>query len=305
MSARFRLGAAGFVLSGLIIFSLLGVVSSSASAKPKGKVVSAKLTPKTSFAADQAAATKLVCRFSPASTRVALLLSVRTNAKWVRVRSVTKKGTFKTYATTVKKLFGAKAVNAGQYRIKISADANSLTRTFIVTAVTGPSSSDGASDASGDEGSGSSSGSGSRGGSGDCGEDCDEGSGDDGSGDGGSGGGGGDGGSPAPVAPGAFGKTSPSNGATGQLSSVTLSWSASSNAASYQYCVDSTPMSGSRVCHIPSTGVSTGWVSASSTTAAVSGLIAGKTYYWQVSAYNAPYGTYADGGTWFSFTVSP
>ena len=303
MSARVRLGAAGLVLGGLLVFSLLGVVSSGASAKTKGKVVSGKLTPKTSFTAAQATATKLVCRFSPASTRVVLLLSVRTNAKWVKVRSVTKKGTFKTYATTVKKLFGAKAVNAGQYRIKISADANSLTRTFTVTAVTGPSSSDGASDASGDEGSGSSSGSGSRGGSGDCGEDCDEGSGDDGSGDGGSGGD--DGGSPAPVAPGAFSKTSPSNGATGQLSSVTLSWSVSSNAASYQYCVDSTPMSGSRVCHIPSTGVSTGWVSASSTTAAVSGLIAGKIYYWQVSAYNAPYGTYADGGTWFSFTVSP
>jgi hypothetical protein len=278
------------VLSAALAFSALGVFSASASAKPRGKVVSAKLTPRSSFTAAQANTVKLVCKFSPASKRVIFLLSMKKSAKWVKVRSVTKKGTFKTYTTTVKKIFGSKAVKAGQYRIKISADANSLTRKLTVTAVTERSPSD----ESGDEESDSED-SGSRG-SGGCGEDCDEDSGDEDPGD--------DDGDPTPVAPGAFGKTSPTNGATGLASSVSLSWSVSSNAASYQYCVDSTPMSGSRVCHIPSAGVSTGWVSASSTTATGSGLIAGKTYYWQAYAYSAPYGTNADGGTWFSFTVS-
>ncbi len=280
------------MLSAALAFSALGVFSASASPKPKGKVVSAKLTPKSSFTAAQATTTKLVCKFSPASKRAVFLLSMKTGAKWAKVRSVTKKGSIKNYTTTVKKLFGSNAVTAGQYRIKISADANSLTRTLTVTTATDPSSSDD----SGDEGSGSE-GSRSRGGGGDCGADCGDDSGGDGSG--------GDDGGPAPVAPGAFSKTSPSNGATGLSPSLTLSWSVSSNADHYQYCVDSTPMSGSRVCHTASAGVSTGWADASSTTATVSGLIAGTTYYWQVYALGAtPPGMYADGGTWFSFTVS-
>jgi hypothetical protein len=145
------------------------------------------------------------------------------------------------------------------------------------------------SDESGDEESDSED-SGSRG-SGGCGEDCDEDPGDEDPGD--------DDGEPAPVAPGAFGKTSPANGATGLTSSVSLSWSVSSNAASYQYCVDTT---NDNVCRTPSP--SSGWATTSSTSANVSGLQVGTTYYWQVYAYSAPYGTYADGGTWFSFTVS-
>jgi hypothetical protein len=41
-------------------------------------------------------------------------------------------------------------------------------------------------------------------------------------------------------APGAFSKISPANGATGQSTGPVLSWSASSNSASYEYCIDAT-----------------------------------------------------------------
>ena len=43
------------------------------------------------------------------------------------------------------------------------------------------------------------------------------------------------------AAPGAFGKTSPTNGTPGRSSSLTLYWSSSSGATSYQYCYDTTP----------------------------------------------------------------
>ena len=49
------------------------------------------------------------------------------------VRSVNKTGSFSgSYSMTVKKLFGATAVEVGQYRLKVSADDNSVTRSFKV-----------------------------------------------------------------------------------------------------------------------------------------------------------------------------
>jgi hypothetical protein len=124
--------AATSVLSAALVFALLGVVSSGASVKAGGKVVSASLT-KTSFTVAQAKTVKLVYKFSPASKHFGYLLSLKKGAKWVKVQSVNKKGSFKgTYRMTVKKLFGSKAVKVGQYRVEISADANSVTRTFKV-----------------------------------------------------------------------------------------------------------------------------------------------------------------------------
>ena len=91
--------------------------------------------------------------------------------------------------------------------------------------------------------------------------------------------------------PGAFSKSSPSNGALGQLTSLTLEWGDSLGAASYEYCYALT------------TGC-TGWVSTGTvTSAAISGLSYGATYYWQVRAVNTYGETLADGGTYWSFTV--
>lgn len=133
MVLRSRLTYATLVLSAALAPSLLGIVSASASVKAGGRVVSASLT-KTSFPAAQAKTVKLVYRLSPASKRFALLLSLKKGTKWANVRSVAKTGSFKgSYKMTAKALFGSKLVKPGQYRAKLSADANSLTRKFTVT----------------------------------------------------------------------------------------------------------------------------------------------------------------------------
>jgi hypothetical protein len=91
--------------------------------------------------------------------------------------------------------------------------------------------------------------------------------------------------------PGNFNKSAPANGATGQPANLTLSWGASSNATSYEYCIDT---SNDNAC--------TTWTStAASTSVGLSGLTPA-TYYWQVRANNALGTTNADGGTWWSFT---
>lgn len=86
--------------------------------------------------------------------------------------------------------------------------------------------------------------------------------------------------------PGAFGKSGPANGATGQPLSVTLSWGAASGAPAptYRYCFDTT---NDNAC--------SQWNSTGSTSAAIGPLSPYTTYYWQVQAVNPQGNTYADG----------
>jgi hypothetical protein len=94
--------------------------------------------------------------------------------------------------------------------------------------------------------------------------------------------------------PGAFNKSAPANGAVNQLTNPTLRWGASSNAAYYQYCIDT---SNNNVCN-------TAWFYAGAATSKVlSGLAHGVHYYWQVRAFNAAGYSYANAGAWWSFTV--
>jgi hypothetical protein len=97
--------------------------------------------------------------------------------------------------------------------------------------------------------------------------------------------------------PGAFNKTSPSNGASAVATNPTLSWGTSSGATSYEYCYDT---SNDNAC--------SAWVSTGTTASAnLSGLNPSTSYYWQVRANNATgTPTYADGSStaYWSFTTA-
>ena len=97
--------------------------------------------------------------------------------------------------------------------------------------------------------------------------------------------------------PGGFAKIGPSNNAADQSTSPGLSWSASSDATSYEYCIDT---SNDNICN--GTGA---WTStAANTSIALSGLARSTHYYWQVRASNVGGSVEADGGTWWSFTTT-
>jgi hypothetical protein len=100
--------------------------------------------------------------------------------------------------------------------------------------------------------------------------------------------------------PAAFNKISPAKGdiLISQPTSATLTWGASSGATSYEYCYDTT---NDNAC--------SSWTSnGTSTSASLSGLAYGTTYYWQVRAINAGGTTYADGSAtafWSFSTLNP
>jgi thermitase len=85
--------------------------------------------------------------------------------------------------------------------------------------------------------------------------------------------------------PGAFNKSSPANAATNQPLSLTLTWTASSNATSYQYCYDTT---NDNTC--------SNWAgNGTSTSKTLNGLSQNTTYYWHLRAVNS-FGTrYSNG----------
>lgn len=128
MSHRFRLFAAGFAL----IFSL-GVVYAGASAATSARI-SVHLTSK-SFTAARAGSVKVQYKFSSKSSRFAYVLSRKAGSAWSRVSSVSKPGSFRgSHTMTVKSVFGSRPITAGQYRLKLSSSANSVTLSFTVAA---------------------------------------------------------------------------------------------------------------------------------------------------------------------------
>jgi hypothetical protein len=76
---------------------------------------------------------------------------------------------------------------------------------------------------------------------------------------------------------------------------LTLAWTPSSGATSYEYCYDT----------VNNDACNGSWISVgSSTNVMVSGLPATGTYYWQVRARNTTGLTDANSGSWWSFTMS-
>ena len=89
-----------------------------------------------------------------------------------------------------------------------------------------------------------------------------------------------------PDPPGAFGKTSPTNGAVEQSLTPTLDWAASAGATSYEYCYDTT-----------NAASCSNWTdNGNSTSKALIGLSTDTTYYWHVRAVNSGGTTYSDSG---------
>lgn len=91
-----------------------------------------------------------------------------------------------------------------------------------------------------------------------------------------------------------FAKSSPANGGSVVGNSVTLSWGTSAGASGYEYCVDT---SNDNSC-------SASWTATTSTSAVVSSLAVGSTYYWQVRAVNTYGTTEANSSVWWSFGVT-
>lgn len=95
--------------------------------------------------------------------------------------------------------------------------------------------------------------------------------------------------------PGPFTKTTPTNGATGRPTSLSLTWTSSSTATDYEYCLDT---SNNATCD-------SSWVqTASLSSQVVAGLAPATTYSWQVRSRSAAGATEGDSGTWFTFTTA-
>jgi hypothetical protein len=93
-------------------------------------------------------------------------------------------------------------------------------------------------------------------------------------------------------------KIAPLNGAAGVTTHPTLAWQLSGMSDTFEYCLTTTVTSSGSTCD-------TGWKSAGANTSVYpSGLITGKTYFWQVRANGTGGTTYADGDAWWSFTTA-
>jgi uncharacterized repeat protein (TIGR01451 family) len=100
----------------------------------------------------------------------------------------------------------------------------------------------------------------------------------------------------APGSPiGAFGKVAPAHTATGVPTNTTLSWGAAPNAVRYTVCVGTQPGLCDVMNHVEvfSPTVSVGLANAQ----------LGRTYWWQVFAYNDGNVRLADGGSWWAFST--
>lgn len=95
------------------------------------------------------------------------------------------------------------------------------------------------------------------------------------------------------TAPAAFNKTSPATNAIKQPTNPILTWGASTGAAGYEYCYDT---SNNNLCD-------TSWISTTGTSVTLSGLTNNAAYYWQVRAVSLGGFTVANANAWWNFKV--
>jgi hypothetical protein len=94
--------------------------------------------------------------------------------------------------------------------------------------------------------------------------------------------------------PEAFSKAAPLTGTTEDTNGLTLTWTPSPGATSYEYCLDTTN----------NNSCDTTWTSTPTLSALVSSLTPNTPYTWQVRARNATGSTDADTGVWWNFTTT-
>jgi uncharacterized repeat protein (TIGR01451 family) len=100
----------------------------------------------------------------------------------------------------------------------------------------------------------------------------------------------------APGSPiGAFAKAAPAHTATGVAVTDTLSWGAAENAARYTVCVGTQPGLCDVMNHVE--------VFSPTASLALANAQAGRTYWWQVFAYNDGNVRLADAGQWWAFST--
>lgn len=88
-----------------------------------------------------------------------------------------------------------------------------------------------------------------------------------------------------------FGKVAPSAGATGEPTTLQISWQALPEASGYEYCYSSAPNACTR------------WNAIGQNTSVTLRVAPNYTYYWQVRAITAGGPVEADGETWWAFTT--
>ena len=93
---------------------------------------------------------------------------------------------------------------------------------------------------------------------------------------------------------GGFTKLTPLTDSAGNPASLTLTWGSLAGVSYYMFCYDL----------VNNNSCDTFWTVSSLTNASLRGLTPGATYYWQVLAVNPPSAVFANGGTWWNFSVA-
>jgi alpha-tubulin suppressor-like RCC1 family protein len=135
---RPRLAVFALVVVGMVALPLAGKVTSSRAAPIKHAPTKGKLIvhlTASRLAPTQASEIAFNYRFRRPSTTFSYLLERKQSSGWITLRSIKLKGRLKgVHNSTVKRLFGRRAITAGRYRLRLSSDQNSVTLRFTVFA---------------------------------------------------------------------------------------------------------------------------------------------------------------------------